>query len=49
MTDVNGVHIHFVGLFSKKEDAIPVLWLHGWPGEFRFLCVVLGKFEAQRF
>jgi microsomal epoxide hydrolase len=24
--------VHFVGLFSKKEDARPVLLLHGWPG-----------------
>lgn len=26
--------IHFVGLFSKKADAIPLLLLHGWPGSF---------------
>lgn len=25
--------IHFVALFSKKEDAVPLLMLHGWPGE----------------
>jgi microsomal epoxide hydrolase len=24
--------IHFLALFSKKTDAVPVLLLHGWPG-----------------
>lgn len=26
--------IHFVALFSKKSDAVPLLWMHGWPGSF---------------
>jgi hypothetical protein len=25
--------IHFAALFSHKSDAIPVVLLHGWPGE----------------
>ncbi|EXJ57262.1 hypothetical protein A1O7_07609 [Cladophialophora yegresii CBS 114405] len=24
--------IHFVALFSKKQDAVPLLYMHGWPG-----------------
>ncbi|KAF3770823.1 epoxide hydrolase 1 [Cryphonectria parasitica EP155] len=24
--------IHFAALFSKKKDAVPVLFMHGWPG-----------------
>lgn len=24
--------IHFIALFSKKPDAVPLLLLHGWPG-----------------
>ena len=24
--------IHFVGLFSKKQDAVPLIYMHGWPG-----------------
>ncbi len=24
--------IHFVALFSKKPDAVPLMCLHGWPG-----------------
>ena len=26
--------IHFVGLFSEKPDAIPLVLFHGWPGTF---------------
>ncbi|KAJ9610188.1 hypothetical protein H2200_004965 [Cladophialophora chaetospira] len=25
---------HFVGLFSHRPDAIPIILLHGWPGSF---------------
>lgn len=30
----DSLDIHFVALFSEREDAIPVLLLHGWPGSF---------------
>jgi len=26
--------IHFAALFSQKADAIPIVWLHGWPGDY---------------
>lgn len=26
------VNIHFVGIFSQDPDAVPVVFLHGWPG-----------------
>ncbi|KIW49581.1 hypothetical protein PV05_11249 [Exophiala xenobiotica] len=26
--------IHFVGLFSRKRGAIPLMCIHGWPGSF---------------
>ncbi|KAJ9602606.1 hypothetical protein H2200_012799 [Cladophialophora chaetospira] len=26
--------IHFAALFSQKQDAIPIVWLHGWPGDY---------------
>lgn len=29
--------IHFVGLFSEKDDAVPLALFHGWPGESPFL------------
>lgn len=28
------IDIHFVALFSEREDATPLLLLHGWPGSF---------------
>lgn len=24
--------LHFVALFSERQDAIPIILLHGWPG-----------------
>ncbi|KAK6384931.1 hypothetical protein LTS17_002494 [Exophiala oligosperma] len=33
--DDGSIHqIHFVGLFSKRKDAVPVMFIHGWPGSF---------------
>lgn len=26
--------VHFVGMFSKRENAIPIVLIHGWPGSF---------------
>ncbi|RDW93004.1 epoxide hydrolase family protein [Aspergillus mulundensis] len=28
------VSIHFAALFSKRDDAVPILFLHGYPGSF---------------
>lgn len=25
--------VHFMALFSEREDAVPVIMTHGWPGE----------------
>ena len=33
-TDLEGLSIHFVHARSSKEDAIPILLVHGWPGSF---------------
>ena len=32
--DIDGedYDIHFVGLFSSRKKAVPILLLHGWPG-----------------
>ncbi|CAD0028213.1 unnamed protein product [Aureobasidium pullulans] len=38
--------IHFLALFSKKSDAIPLIFLHGWPGsilEFLSMLAVIKK------
>lgn len=31
---VENVDVHFVALFSEKKDAIPIVFMHGWPGSF---------------
>lgn len=33
-TSNEDIELHFVGLFSQKNDAIPIVLLHGWPGSF---------------
>lgn len=32
ITAIEGMSIHFAALFSEREDAVPILLLHGWPG-----------------
>ncbi|MEO1108963.1 MAG: epoxide hydrolase family protein [Pseudomonadota bacterium] len=32
--DVNGTMLHFVHARSSRDDAIPLLMLHGWPSSF---------------
>lgn len=31
---IEDVDLHFVALFSEKKDAIPLIFMHGWPGSF---------------
>ncbi|KAF5485431.1 putative epoxide hydrolase [Colletotrichum aenigma] len=33
-TDKENIDLHFVGLFSEREDAYPIVLIHGWPGSF---------------
>ncbi|KAF2793326.1 epoxide hydrolase [Melanomma pulvis-pyrius CBS 109.77] len=32
--DDEAFDMHFIALFSEKEDAVPILLNHGWPGSF---------------
>ncbi|KAL9473502.1 hypothetical protein ACSS6W_007882 [Trichoderma asperelloides] len=41
-------NIHFVALFSQKPDAIPLLCLHGWPGNFLEFYSIL-RILAERY
>lgn len=43
--DGNLVDLHFLALFSKRSDATPVAFLHGWPGSF---CEFLGILDLLR-
>lgn len=31
---IDEIDVHFVALFSQNKDAIPILFMHGWPGSF---------------
>jgi len=39
--------IHFVALFSKRPDAIPVMFHHGWPGSFLEFLPMLSLMKEQ--
>ncbi|KAI8263991.1 putative epoxide hydrolase [Colletotrichum sp. SAR11_239] len=43
--------IHFIGLFSQKKDAIPLMCIHGWPGSFLefigFLSALKTKYTSE--
>ncbi|ENH72096.1 Putative epoxide hydrolase [Fusarium oxysporum f. sp. cubense race 1] len=28
------IDLHFIGIFSQRDNAIPIVLLHGWPGSF---------------
>ncbi|KAI8933787.1 hypothetical protein NX059_009495 [Plenodomus lindquistii] len=44
---INGVDLHFVALFSQKKDAIPIIFMHGWPGSFIEFLPMLELIKAQ--
>jgi len=31
---IEDVNVHFVALFSHNKDAVPIIFMHGWPGSF---------------
>jgi pimeloyl-ACP methyl ester carboxylesterase len=31
---IDDVDLHFVAVLSEKKDAIPIIFMHGWPGSF---------------
>jgi pimeloyl-ACP methyl ester carboxylesterase len=31
---IDGIDLHFVGHFSERKDAVPIVFMHGWPGSF---------------
>ncbi|KAL4723007.1 hypothetical protein ACLX1H_010248 [Fusarium chlamydosporum] len=43
----NAYNIHFMALFSKRKDAVPILALHGWPGSFLEFLPILSRLSAK--
>ncbi|CAI9627151.1 unnamed protein product [Alternaria burnsii] len=48
---IEDVDLHFVAVFSEKKDAIPIIFMHGWPGSFieflPMLTLVKEKYPAK--
>ncbi|KAJ4988845.1 epoxide hydrolase 6 [Stagonosporopsis vannaccii] len=44
---VKCVDLHFVALFSEKKDAVPIQFLHGWPGSFIEFLPMLSLIQKQ--
>src|SRR5262249_31486435 len=32
VTEIDGVDVHFIHVRSEREDALPLIMTHGWPG-----------------
>ena len=43
------IDLHFVHSLSSSHNAIPLLFLHGWPGSFQEVSKVLPKLNAAGF
>ncbi|XHG09608.1 hypothetical protein AWENTII_012655 [Aspergillus wentii] len=46
-TTVENIKVHFTGLFSEKENAVPILLLHGWPGSILEFLPLLQLFKDE--
>ena len=33
-SEIGDFSVHFIALFSSRPDAVPIVFLHGWPGSF---------------
>jgi len=40
-TEIDGQTIHFIHERSQRADAIPVLFIHGWPGSILEFCALI--------
>ncbi|KAJ5289069.1 hypothetical protein N7478_002099 [Penicillium angulare] len=45
--EIEDINMHFVGLFSERQDAIPILLIHGWPGNFLEFLSILQLFKDE--
>ncbi|KAH6643082.1 epoxide hydrolase-like protein [Boeremia exigua] len=44
---IDGVDLHFVALFSENKNAVPIQFLHGWPGSFIEFLPMLSLIQKQ--
>ncbi|KAF7585286.1 hypothetical protein BBP40_011436 [Aspergillus hancockii] len=46
-TEIEDIKLHFAALFSEKQDAVPIVLLHGWPGSFLEFLPILQQFRDE--
>lgn len=46
-TEIDGQNIHFVHVRSTREDALPLILTHGWPGSFLEFLDVIQPLSAE--
>ncbi|KAF1914142.1 Alpha/Beta hydrolase protein [Ampelomyces quisqualis] len=44
---IDDIDLHFVAYFSEKKDAIPIVFMHGWPGSFIEFLPMLANIRKQ--
>lgn len=44
---IESVPVHFIGLFSQNPDAVPVIFMHGWPGSVIEFLPMLERVRAK--
>src|SRR5262249_4983088 len=42
ITQIDGLDIHFIHVRSPREDALPIILTHGWPGSIVEMLKVIG-------
>jgi microsomal epoxide hydrolase len=45
--ELGNFHVHFVFMPSKRQDAVPLLLLHGWPGSFLEFLPMIDKLRKK--
>ncbi|CAJ2501522.1 Uu.00g043750.m01.CDS01 [Anthostomella pinea] len=41
------IDMHFMALFSEKQDAVPIVFTHGWPGSFLEFLKLFGLLKER--
>ncbi|KAJ4326756.1 hypothetical protein N0V84_002877 [Fusarium piperis] len=45
--DATELQVHFMALFSKKTDAVPIAFFHSWPGSFLEFMDILDNVKSR--
>jgi microsomal epoxide hydrolase len=45
--NIESIDLHFIAIFSEKKDAVPIVFMHGWPGSFVEFLPMLALIKEQ--